>query len=52
MNDLNIVHAAALARVDDSGEPRRGVTQGELGVVADGAVAIRDGVIVAVGHDR
>ena len=43
------MHAATLARVGDSGEPRRGRTQGELDIVADGAVAIRDGMIVAVG---
>ena len=43
------MHAASLARVSDSGEPRRGATQGELDLVADGAIAIRDGVIVAVG---
>ena len=49
MSDLNVVHAASLARINDRGEARRGATQGELGVVADGAVAIRDGVIVAVG---
>jgi imidazolonepropionase len=49
MSDLNIVHATSLVRVDDRGEARRGATQGDLGIVADGAVAIRDGVIVAVG---
>ena len=49
MSDLNVVHAASLVRVSDTGEPRRGATQAELGLVADGAVAIRDGVIVAVG---
>ncbi len=49
MNDINVIHAASLAIVDDLGEPRRGATQSELGIVADGAVAIRDGVIVAVG---
>ena len=49
MSDLNIVHAASLARVDDNGQPRRGATQGDLGVIIDGAVAIRGGVIVAVG---
>ncbi len=49
MNDLNVVHAASLVRVDDSGQPRRGDSQGDLGIVADGAVAVRDGVIVAVG---
>ena len=49
MSDLNVVHATSLARVDDGGQPRRGPTQGELGIIADGAIAIRDGVIVAVG---
>jgi imidazolonepropionase len=49
MNDLNIVHAAALARVCDHGEARRGGAQGTLDIITDGAVAIRDGVIVAVG---
>jgi imidazolonepropionase len=49
VSDLNVVHAASLARVDDGGEPRRGATQGELGIITDGAVAIRNGVIVAVG---
>src|SRR4051812_36558764 len=49
MTDLNVVHASALVRVDDTGEPRRGAAQRDLGIVADGAVAIRDGIIVAVG---
>lgn len=49
MSDLNVVHAASLARIHDRGAARRGSTQGELDVVAEGAVAIRDGVIVAVG---
>ncbi len=49
MSDLNVIHAASLVRIDDIGEPRRGATQGDLDIVADGAVAIRNGVIVAVG---
>ena len=49
MRDLNVVHAASLARVDDGGLARRGATQGDLGVIANGAIAIRGGVIVAVG---
>ena len=49
MSDLNIVGAAQLARVADRGEPRRGAAQGELDLVADGAVAIRDGLIAAAG---
>jgi imidazolonepropionase len=49
VSDLNVVHASSLARVADDGQVRRGATQGELDVVPDGAVAIRDGVVVAVG---
>lgn len=49
MSDLNVIHAAQLARVTDTGAARRGDEQGELGLIADGAVAIRDGVITAVG---
>ena len=49
MTDLNVVHAASLVRVTDGGEPRRGALQNELDIVADGAVAIRGGVIVAAG---
>ena len=47
--DLNVLHAAQLARVRDHGGPRRGREQQEMDLVADGAVAIRDGRIVAVG---
>ena len=49
MNDLNVFHAAQIALVSDRGTARRGAAQGELDLVADGAVAIRDGVVVAVG---
>ena len=49
MNDLNVVHATSLAQVHDSGEIRRGPAQADLDIVADGAVAIRRGRIVAVG---
>ena len=49
MNDLNVVHAASLAQVHDSGEVRRGPAQTDLDIVTDGAVAIRKGRIVAVG---
>jgi imidazolonepropionase len=49
MSDLNVVGAAQVARVSDRGEPRRGQAQGELDLIADGAVAIRDGRVVAVG---
>jgi imidazolonepropionase len=49
VSDLNVVHASSLAQVHDSGQSRRGATQGLLDVIADGAVAIRNGLIVAVG---
>lgn len=48
--DLNVIHAAHLARVRDRGGPRRGKLQGELDLLADGAIAIRKGRIVAVGE--
>ena len=47
--DLNVVHAAFVAQVRDRGAARRGHEQGELDLVPDGAVAVRDGIIVAVG---
>jgi imidazolonepropionase len=47
--DLTVIHAAQLARVVDRGGPRRGREQSELDLVADGAVAIRGGVIEAAG---
>ena len=47
--DLNVVGAAAVALVRDRGGPRAGVLQDEMDVIADGAVAIRDGLIVAAG---
>jgi imidazolonepropionase len=47
--DINVTHAAQLALVRDDGGPRRGAKQGELDLVPDGGVAIRDGRIVAVG---
>jgi imidazolonepropionase len=50
VTDLNLVHAAQLARVTDTGAPRRGAEQGELNLIEDGAVAIRDGLIAAVGE--
>lgn len=47
--DLTIVHASSLACVFDDKQPRAGCAQGELNLIADGAVAIRDGKIAAVG---
>ncbi len=50
MSDLNLTGAAQVARVADRGASRRGREQGELDLLADGAVAIRDGRIAAVGR--
>ena len=50
MSNLNLVHAAQLARITDDGRARRGAGQGELDLVQDGAVAIRDGLIAAAGR--
>lgn len=47
--DLNVIHASWVAPIPDGGSARRGSDQGELGLIPDGAVAIRNGVIVAVG---
>ncbi len=49
MSDLNVVGASCVACVHDRGSARRGREQDELDLVFDGAVAIRDGLIVAVG---
>jgi imidazolonepropionase len=49
MSDLNVVGATCVAQVRDRGCARRGAEQGELDLVFDGAVAIRGGMIVAVG---
>jgi imidazolonepropionase len=50
--DLNVIHAAQLAQIRDDGAARRGPGQGELHLIEDGAVAIRNGVITAVGSTR
>lgn len=47
--DVNIVHAANMARIRDDGAARRGATQGEMHLITDGAVIIREGIIVDVG---
>jgi imidazolonepropionase len=49
VSDLNVVGATCVACVRDRGGARRGAEQGELDLVFDAAVAIRDGLIVAVG---
>ena len=47
--DLLILHAASLCRVHDRGGPRRGPDQTELDIIHDGALAVADGQIIAVG---
>jgi imidazolonepropionase len=47
--DITIAHAASLVRVKDAKRPRVGRAQGELDIIHDGALAVRGGVIVAVG---
>jgi imidazolonepropionase len=49
VNHLNVVGAAQVAQVVDRGASRRGAEQRELDLIEAGAVAIRDGVIAAVG---
>jgi imidazolonepropionase len=44
-----IIHASALCRISDGGGPRRGATQDELDIVADGALLMEDGTIIDVG---
>ncbi|HEU4326257.1 MAG TPA: imidazolonepropionase [Roseiflexaceae bacterium] len=47
--DLLIEHADQLVTVASPDGPRRGAQMGELEIIRDGAIAVRDGVIVAVG---
>lgn len=47
--DLLIHSAAQLCTVPSNGQPQRGQQLGELGIINDGALAARDGRIVAVG---
>ena len=47
--DLLIHSAGQVCVVPGPDGPQRGAALGELGIIADGAVAVRDGVIVAVG---
>ena len=49
VGDLNIVNASDVVVVADGGRARSGRTQGELDIVRDATVIIRDGVIRALG---
>lgn len=46
---MNVVNAASLAVVHDSGQARSGPSQGDIDIIHDGAIAIRNGIIRAVG---
>jgi len=51
--DLLIVNAEELLTLaDDNKKPRTGKQMGELGIIHDGALAVREGKIVAVGKTR
>jgi imidazolonepropionase len=50
MVDLLVTNIGQLVTVPDRGGPQRGAAMGDLGLIRDGAVAIRDGLIVAVGQ--
>jgi imidazolonepropionase len=47
--DLLIQHAAQVLTCTSLGAPKRGAAMGDTGLIPDGAVAIRDGKIIAVG---
>jgi len=47
--DLLIVNAAQLVTCASGGQPKRGAQMRDLGIITDGAVAVKDGRILAVG---
>jgi len=48
--DLAVLHAAQVVKITDDGNgPRRGQRQRDLDIIEDGAIAVRQGRIVAVG---
>ena len=47
--DLLVYNAAQVLTVASPGGPKRGSAMGELGIVSGGAVAVRDGRVLAVG---
>ena len=49
VNDLIIHNAGQLATCASPGGPKRGAAMQDVGIIADGAVAIKDGVFTAVG---
>ena len=49
--DLLLLDAGQLCTVPSDGSPQRGETLGEVGIIEGGAIAIRDGRIVACGPE-
>ncbi|OQY94429.1 MAG: imidazolonepropionase, partial [Chloroflexi bacterium UTCFX4] len=49
MSNSLIIHSASQLVTVAGDAPKRGETQSELGIIENGALAIRDGEIVAVG---
>lgn len=49
VNDLIIHNVGQLATCASPGGPKRGAAMQDVGIIADGAVAIKDGVFTAVG---
>lgn len=52
VNDLIIHNAGHLVTCSTPGGPKRGAAMQDAGVIADGAVAIKDGVFTAVGTSK
>ncbi len=48
--DLFVHHAAQLVTVASPGQPKRGPAMRDLGLVEDGAIAVKDGRIILVGQ--
>lgn len=49
VNDLIIYNAGQLVTCASPGRPKRGAAMQDVGIIGDGAVAIKDGVFTAVG---
>jgi imidazolonepropionase len=47
--DLLVWNAAQVLTIASPGGPKRGATMSDLGIIPDGAVAVRDGRVLAVG---
>lgn len=47
--DLLLIHAAQLVTCAGNGAPKRGRQMREVGIIPDGALAVRDGQIAAIG---